>query len=1156
MSKNLTRKGLAFGAIVALGSSLIAGTPANAVGLDTGAVSLAPSTGTEYSVLLGQSFSLKSNSASSVTGTGKNLKFYVADSASAASVTAANSDQYQLALTEASMTATAAGVVTVVTTSANGLKTGDLVTISGLTSALATPVAADATLMNKSNAVITVVNATTFTYSTASALSSAYVATEIGGTGLATYQRSSRAASGNFVYDSHIDVNTANRTLVLTSTTTATVSVDVTAWVDDNGDNVIDSTEYVSPTRTVKFLASSDITPTVTLSPVSAGDANLTASITTSPVLNGQQVGDKVGAVFNRQDASESIAVLGASAWSDTTKTWTISKSLTTDNTNGNLYGTGATGTDGKWTSFTRPTGKNVTAASSKISSNVLTITAASAHGLRVGDKVTITGATQTAVNAQVTVSTIPSTTTFTAALTATDVDPLTTSGTIAYTVTTYGSGVSLTDRAFPGTYSAQAAVFTAANIGQTTAAYLTKIGSAVSNGSAAKTVSAIAVGVSVNANVAKTGTGTADVRKATTEATVVATLTTSAATAVGAGVQVSATVSGLSSAGTVKVNGVTVANTSVVYTTTDAAGKANFVVTNSSGVVGEAVTLTIASEGVSGANTEVLTWAAPAFRIVDLSDTASTQGVIARLATGSSYTYNVVVMDQFKALAGDNIRIKQTLANRTQSVSYQPLTAGKATLVITDGGLTTDAFTTVSFELEEKSTAGVWSSHNSGANDWSSAGLDASVVTWKSATAAADAIALNADGASTPNTATAADLAATATATELAAQDLRQVAGNAATFVATDAAVVSGLLKNSVTAAALAGQVVTINGTGLLFHAGDVWSLGSINVLSNANGFFSVEVYSALAGEKSVTVTSGAVSKTATITYTGLGAGKTNKLSASAAVVSGQSGRTIDFTATVVDKLGNPVSGFALKATLAGIGYFASSTAADGSLAVTTDVNGKAVVRVNVLAGDTGTATVTFADNDASTATADNIASASASTEFADPSAKVATVTVTAATTSQAGRALDVTVKAVDAAGAAVAGAVVALSSTGAGSLAATSVVTNASGVATVKLVAGLSDVGAAVVTATSNAKSGSATVEFGATDATVDIIGKRVYVTTEFAAGKRVTIYDNGVRRYSAIQTTDAEKVVMWNVKAGSHTIVVKISGASSDSVTFLVK
>ena len=96
MSKNLTRKGLAFGAIVALGSSLIAGTPANAVGLDTGAVSLAPSTGTEYSVLLGQSFSLKSNSASSVTGTGKNLKFYVADSASAASVTAASSNTYEI----------------------------------------------------------------------------------------------------------------------------------------------------------------------------------------------------------------------------------------------------------------------------------------------------------------------------------------------------------------------------------------------------------------------------------------------------------------------------------------------------------------------------------------------------------------------------------------------------------------------------------------------------------------------------------------------------------------------------------------------------------------------------------------------------------------------------------------------------------------------------------------------------------------------------------------------------------------------------------------------------------------------------------------------------------------------------------------------------
>ena len=44
MSKNLTRKGLAFGAIVALGSSLLAGAPANAD--NNGPITLLPDGGT------------------------------------------------------------------------------------------------------------------------------------------------------------------------------------------------------------------------------------------------------------------------------------------------------------------------------------------------------------------------------------------------------------------------------------------------------------------------------------------------------------------------------------------------------------------------------------------------------------------------------------------------------------------------------------------------------------------------------------------------------------------------------------------------------------------------------------------------------------------------------------------------------------------------------------------------------------------------------------------------------------------------------------------------------------------------------------------------------------------------------------------------------
>jgi hypothetical protein len=55
MSKNLTRKGLAFGAIVALGTSLFAGAPAQAAP----AITAAPTVGTGYTVLASDTFTLK-----------------------------------------------------------------------------------------------------------------------------------------------------------------------------------------------------------------------------------------------------------------------------------------------------------------------------------------------------------------------------------------------------------------------------------------------------------------------------------------------------------------------------------------------------------------------------------------------------------------------------------------------------------------------------------------------------------------------------------------------------------------------------------------------------------------------------------------------------------------------------------------------------------------------------------------------------------------------------------------------------------------------------------------------------------------------------------------------------------------------------------------
>ena len=72
MSKNLTRKGLALGALVALGSSVIAGSPASAAPT---ALYLESAFGTSYEGVLGQNFVLSGTAAGAVTG--DDVSYYI-----------------------------------------------------------------------------------------------------------------------------------------------------------------------------------------------------------------------------------------------------------------------------------------------------------------------------------------------------------------------------------------------------------------------------------------------------------------------------------------------------------------------------------------------------------------------------------------------------------------------------------------------------------------------------------------------------------------------------------------------------------------------------------------------------------------------------------------------------------------------------------------------------------------------------------------------------------------------------------------------------------------------------------------------------------------------------------------------------------------------
>ena len=86
MSKNLTRKGLAFGAVVALGTSLFASAPAQAA-----SVLFAPTTGTGNTLVAGETFSLTASLSSDLPSSNSSqLKFKVANTTGVAATVKIN----------------------------------------------------------------------------------------------------------------------------------------------------------------------------------------------------------------------------------------------------------------------------------------------------------------------------------------------------------------------------------------------------------------------------------------------------------------------------------------------------------------------------------------------------------------------------------------------------------------------------------------------------------------------------------------------------------------------------------------------------------------------------------------------------------------------------------------------------------------------------------------------------------------------------------------------------------------------------------------------------------------------------------------------------------------------------------------------------------
>jgi len=975
MAKNMTFKGLAFGAGIALVVSGFSAVPANAAGNGlVGYVTLAADGGTHTNVLTTDTLDLKANFSPAVNEvSGRNLKFLVTDPNSTSTADASRSNSNSSTLAAGAITAeiatnkvviteTNAGTNTLVEnktfvgygatdatdkakfndqvfTGLNGDSTADRaltgddgdLTVTGVT------IEGTSGKMSRAGLVAT---------SLGKSLESGYaIASAIGGVSTTD----GRDTAGSYVVTSTIYQAGADVILRLASNSALTQTQVVTAWIDTDGDNVIDSTEYASPDVTVKFLAPTDVTPTLTLDPIGINDISVKARTTFSPELNMTQTGDvQVG--FTRQGFAETLVATGddnieAAAQVGATSTW--ASTVTMYNNASNDPWTSATGRQAIVTAV-----DTVTAAKS---GSTVTLSVAT-HGMNVGDIIKVTnGDAAVGQNLFFTVLTVASTTVLTY-----DVGNTTAASDVSISISRVGTA------AAAGTYSARVILDGVL------------VGSAVYQTTGTTSVAGLANEVTVATGVASTGA----VRVGNTGAVTITASATKADTTAAASVPVLVTATSVSSAGTILVNGVKAAANGTWNLTTDALGQVALVVTNSSAVASEAITLQVATQGQTATTT--LTWTAAVYKLYDLNVLDGWQSG-RTIEAGGSYTFDLALLDQWKeAPTAGSYQVKVTTDNRTVGAQYVALTGGRAMFTLTDGGIGSTMYSDVTVDVEYKAaTATVFSSYapaggSAGDSDWDAtyskgANSDDDVVRVFVIADQSDAIVLDLTGASlydyNGNTGDALFVSGLAAKATVA---LDGQLTQSARPVYTNSAKITGAVNNSVSGVARAGAVVTISGASdLLFSVGNTDSFGSITTVADDDGFFTVSIYSnktqtdsvvtittpdvAVAKTQKISFNKPAVTAVKTITFAGpsyAGPGSTFSVVASLADVFGNG---VDLDIAENSGAGNGVTDsgtFSVTYTGPGVNF--------GALPVVTDANGEAKVQVLLGSNDTGTATIT----------------------------------------------------------------------------------------------------------------------------------------------------------------------------------------------------
>ena len=937
MSKNLTRKGIAFGALVALATSAFAGAPATAAVSDSIVTGLA--TGTSYNSVVGYSNGLK------VTTT-----LAPSNSANASTLT------YRVSNPSGAKLQISAGTGT-------------------LTRATAT--SGDVTIWD--------------TESTPAVSATDADATADGAHFETSLTSFNVVLGGEEVGTSSVD----NDLLITVADADVDVAVDVYAWLDSssNSANVQSSTELYGNTVSLKFYDQKNITATTELVYPVTGAASVQANISTTPELNGEQLGELVDASWTTQGNANAVLakntssdadfspVYGDTVYSGTTKKWTstayVKFSKGTDSFNGENLSLDALANLASITG-----GVTTSQAVARITDSATRVTLRNLAG--VGFPTSNAGTYA--------ISAFFTTTQQTSRLTATASRVLTIASATSITYdadTTAGASAGNDDIVATGaatfwSVGTHATVQASGIYSATPYIGTQKLGAASSSTNSSVTVDDTKAVIAVSENNAAGSSDTAasadtvEIRTGTTSVATKATIYyTDADTGVvkvaPAGIPVTGTLS--VATGTFQINAAGAAVASDVEYT-DANGQVTFTVTTTTASsASNVVTLTIQPQslGASAAGSAqfILDWDDAAYTVFDLNDTYSqpsgATSSYRRIATSGTYTYNFAVVDQWgKAADAATYRLQVLNDGRTVSSNTHALSNGRVSVAVADAAQGSGSTITTTVNLQ-KLVSGTWTTQ--AAQSWDASNKGKVVINVADASAESILVgATNTTDYQSSRDALTAWLKADVDAKAVEAQDRRVSKTNKPSYTST--AVVSGRLIDKATGLAKGGEAVKISGpSSILFSAGNVESFGSITVLADAEGDVNVRLYSNIAQEDAVITFSSASGATKTVKVNILPAWATSGTALRVDASAATPGKTLVFTGKLTDKYGNAVDTDQVSTNAAG-GTLDSGDArltvtytgpglVSGSLPVETGADGTFSVRVLLGTSDTGTATV-----------------------------------------------------------------------------------------------------------------------------------------------------------------------------------------------------